>query len=224
MVKIGKKTVVALSTAGLFIVLLLTSCSMFQKVVVSDECNPGKALEQFLGIVSSGDYAAAIESTGNKADSRQTEDVSATDFIMLEQLRKYFRCAPTGDYVVDGGKAWQDVEITTLDMRLVVRKLIDGAMEETRAYEWKHGSYKTDEEIMAALRASFREQLAGDLSDCLTTQRLKLTFRYYDGDWHVEMTDGLYTVMTGYSAEAAESVLRYIEDTNSQSVSSSESE
>ena len=103
-------------------------------------------------------------------------------------------------------RAWQQVDITTLDMRKIAEKSTFAMLEQMEDQVWQHGSYKTDEALAAGVREALLEQLSEDCTDCLTTQRVKVEFHYQDDQWRPVMNTALYEAISGYAAYADQSV------------------
>ncbi len=183
--------------------VLLSSC---RTIYVSENNNPSVALREFCGYISDGDYKAAFELTGCKADISPSDMEKSLEGALLARISQSISITPLSEPEVNGTSAWQSVEISHIDMRLAIKKLLAGVMEETSSYEWKHGSYKTDEDIAEAVYESLRSQLGGDLSDCTITERVKLRYRCKKGKWAPVMTKELYNALTGYASEAAENI------------------
>ena len=193
----------ALIAAAACITLLFASC---KRMYITEDNNPTVALNTFCGFVSDGDYKAAFEFTGSAVDISPSDLKNSMEGVILSKIIQSVSITPLSEPEVSGRSAWQSVEMTHLDLRLAVRKMLAGVMEETSAYEWKHGSYKTRQEVADAVYESFRAQLDGDLSDCTVTETIKITYRYKNGVWTPVMTEPLYQALTGYASEAAESV------------------
>lgn len=182
---------------------LLASC---ENMYVTDDNNPSAALEAFCGYISDGDYQATFELTGSTVDISASDLGNSTEAAILRKIIQSVSIKPMSEPAVKGTSAWQSVSITHLDLRLAIKKMLSGVMDETSAYEWKHGSYKTDQEVSAAVYESLCSQLDGDLSDCMITERVKMQFRYKNGRWTPVMTKPLYSALTGYASESADSI------------------
>jgi hypothetical protein len=200
---------------------LLASCNL---MYVTDENNPSVAFETFSGYISDGDYRAAFELTGNTVDISSSDLGDSSEEIMLSKIIRSVSMKPLSEPEIKGTSAWQPVSITHLDLRLAVKKLLSGVMDETSAYEWNHGSYKTEEEISQAVYASLCSQLDGDLSDCMITDRVRLQFRYKNGKWTPVMTKPLYNALTGYASETAESIDEFFAEYSAKQSQKTESD
>ena len=188
-----------LSVSALLITGILASCkSMF----VTGDNNPSVALREFCGYISDGDYKAAFDFARCSTDVSPSDPADTVEEALFTRTMESVSIRPASEPEVKGVSAWQTVEITHLDLRLAVRKLLSGVMEETGAYEWEHGSYRTDEEILQAVSESLIRQLDGELDDCMITETVRLKYRYRDGRWSPVMTKELYNALTGYASEA----------------------
>ena len=194
---------IILTASAICIAALFASC---ERIYVSEDNNPSAALREFCGYISDGDYPAAFELTGSAADVSASDLGSSIEGAFLSRLARSITVTPLSEPVVKGTSAWQSVRIVHVDMRLAIRKMLSGIMDETSAYEWKHGSYKTDEDISRAVYESLCSQLDGDLSDCMITERVRIQFRFRNGRWTPVMTKPLYDALTGYASEAADSI------------------
>lgn len=193
-----KITVLILSTICIF--LLITACS---KMFVHEDNNPDMVWAEFCRYISDGDYRSAIELTGNCIDVSSSNLDDSVEGLMLDTLAANIDMNVISELEINGTGAWQSVEITHLDMNLLMQKVLSGVMKETSDYEWNHGSYKTDKKIAEAVKSSLSNQLSGDLSDCLVTDVVKVEFRYRDGKWKPVMSKELYCAITGNAAEAS---------------------
>ena len=190
-------------------ILLLTACS---RMYVSEDNNPDVAWKEFCGYISDGDLRAAVEMTGNTIDVSRSDIDGSVEGLMLNRLHEYFRAEAVAEPMVNGVRAWQSVKIERLDVALVMKKALAGVMSETWDYEWKHGSYKSDGDIAAAVKDSMRNQLLGDLNDCTVSDVIKVEFRYKNGRWAPVMTDSLYRTITGDAAGASDCVAEFFKE------------
>ena len=188
---------------GIVALGLITACT---DKLVTEENNPKRAWETFFGYVSDGDFVSAFDMTGSRLKVSSTDLDGELERCFLGKLSETCSYRFVSDTDAKGVKAWQQVEITTLDMRKLAVKVIPAVLQQTEAQIWEHGSYKTDEALMQGLNAALLDQLSEDCSDCLTMQRVKVEFHYKDGQWRPIMDAALYDAISGYAAHADQSV------------------
>lgn len=193
---------------SLLAAVLVSACT---DVTLTDDNNPSAALRQFCACISDGDYGAAFALTGNTVDVSASDLDNSLEGLMLGTMIRSIRIEEITDVTVNVVTARQKLSVTHLDMRLVVKDVLAEVMEETREYEWKHGSYKTDEEIAAAVEEILRARLEGDMSACVTTEWIQMEYRFANGRWHPVMSGELYDALTGHAAEATGSVTEFFE-------------
>ena len=201
------------------VLLMLTSCTVF----MSATNNPKTAWENFSEQISQGNFTAAFAMTQNGSISSQTGSENA-DSIMksIAECYSYEFISDTKSF---GLSAVQEISITSLDMRKLAEKAVVGAVEDAKEYAHKNGSYKTDEEVNAAVNVKIAELLTSP-SDCLSNAVISVFFIYIDGEWKPVMSDELYQALSGYSSEVEETVsdcIRKMNEENSQKSDSTES-
>lgn len=192
------------------VLMLLTACT---SLLVNNECNPRLSWQKFFGYISDGDYSAAFEMTGNSFSDEVTSNSDLElDNVFMQKLSECFDYEFVSDTDVMGVTAWQTVKITNLDMRKLAEKAVNLAVEDAKTYAYKNGSYKTDEEILAAVRNNLIELLPNVDEDCLTTVSLRVKFCYRKGDWSPVIDDELYDIISGYSKHVDEAISEYLEN------------
>ncbi len=205
-VQLGCAAVLILTAAA------VTSCS----ARLTDDNNPTVAWQEFCGYISDGDLRSAVEMTGNTLSVSSADLDDEIEGQLQSLILKSVSVRSLSDAEVSGFSAHQKVEITHLDMRLLTQKALAGIMRETKDYEWKNGSYKTDEEIAEAVKNSLISQLKGDFEDCMVTEEITVEFRYKDDKWIPVMSDELYNALTGYASEVSDFVDGFFEKYQSE--------
>ena len=206
-----KKSLIILSLTAISIFALVTAASCSDMYVKEDN-SPTTAWQEFCRYISDGDLKSAIEMTGNTMDVSSSDFENEVEGRMVALLYENISIRTVSDVDVKGVKAWQTVEISNIDLRLMIKKALAGIMEETSAYEWEHGSYKTDEQVVEAVNQSLLTQMNNGFDDCITTEKIRVEFRYKDGKWTPVMTEGLYNALTGYASETSECVDSFFKD------------
>ena len=198
--------------AALGIILaMLTSCT---SMLVSDSNNPKLAWQEFSQYISQGNFTAAFDMTQNGSVSVDPEDDSEYAELLMKAISDSYTYEFVSDTDVFGVTAWQNIAITSLDMRVLAENAVSGAVKDAEAYAYKNGSYETDEEIAAAVNVKMTELLTSP-SDCLSTTVVRVEFSYSDGKWLPVMSDKLYEVISGYSSQAVETIADYLKRNNS---------
>lgn len=192
---------------------VITSCS---QIYVSEENSPALAWQEFCACLSDSDYKSAFEMTGNTIDVSSSDFDQEIDGIMLSTIAKSFKVCNSYKLKVNGVHASQSFGVTHIDMKLLLNKVLSGIMEETCEYEWKHGSYKTEEDISNAVRESLLTQMNGDFEDCVVFEKINVEFRYKDGKWMPVMNDSLYRAITGNVSDATGIVDSFFEEYQSK--------
>lgn len=192
---------------------VITSCS---QIYVSEENSPALAWQEFCACLSDSDYKSAFEMTGNTIDVSSSDFDQEIDGIMLSTIAKSFKVCNSYKLKVNGVHASQSFGVTHIDMKLLLNKVLSGIMEETSEYEWKHGSYKTEEDISNAVRESLLTQMNGDFEDCVVFEKINVEFRYKDGKWMPVMNDSLYRAITGNVSDATGIVDSFFEEYQSK--------
>lgn len=194
--------------------MLLTACT---SLLVNNECNPCLSWQKFFGYISDGDYSAAFEMTGNSfSDNLTSESDLELNNMFVKKLSECCDYEFVSDTDVMGVTAWQTIKITALDMRKLAKKALNLAVEDAKSYAYKNGSYKTDEEIFAAVRNNLIQLLPNVDEDCLTTVQLRVKFCYRNGDWAPVIDEELYDVISGYSKHVDETISEYLEDASNK--------
>ena len=210
-----KTTLIKLFLAIMLLATLaaVTSCS---EMYVSDDNNPALAWKEFCGYLSDSDYKSAFEMTGNTIDVSPSDYDNEIDGVMLKTVAQSIKVHNSYELKVNGISASQSFDISHIDMKLLMEKVLAGIMEETSEYEWKHGSYKTDEEISNAVQESLASQLNGDFHDCVITEKINVKFRYKNGKWIPVMDESLYRAITGNVSDGADIVDRFFKEYQSE--------
>lgn len=201
-----------LCIAALGIILaMLTSCT---SMLVSDSNNPRLAWEEFSKYISDKNFTAAFDMTQNGRILSRSDENSEYEDLLLSAIAESYDYEFVSDTDVFGITAWQTVAITSLDMRAVAENAVVGAVADAKDHAYKNGSYKTDEEVEAAVNAKITELLTSP-SDCLSTTVIRVEFSYSDGKWRLVMSDKLYDVISGYSSQVDEAVSDCLKRNNS---------
>ena len=206
-----KKIILALMAVS--VAAVVTSCS---EMFVSDQNSPTVALHEFFGYVSDGDYVSAFEMTGNTIDVSSSDLGGSAEELILARISQSIRIKEITEVKFSGVRASQTILVTHIDMRQMIRKILNGIMDETAEYEWKHGSYKSDEEIAAAVKESLMSQLNGDFSNCVIVEKVKIQYRYKDGRWSPVMNEDLYNAITGHASETSGIVEDFFKEYNAK--------
>ncbi len=186
---------------GMAALAWLTACT---GKLVTEEANPKQAWHTFFSYVSEGDFDAAFDMTGSRLKVSSSDFDGEWERLFLGRLAETCSYRFVSDTDAKGVRAWQQVDVTTLDMRKLVSRSVPVVLDRMEGQIWQHGSYKTDEALRQGLREVFVEQLSEDCSDCLTTQRVRVEFHYRDGQWQPLMNAALYDAVSGYAAYADE--------------------
>ena len=196
-----------------------------QKNYATEYNNPDLVLDQFLAYVSEGDIPSAIEMTGartdlssdfsGKAGSDSMSDLSGVEERLLWHTFHHVSVRHRSGMKVSGRDAWAELTLVYPDTRLVMRNAVEGALQETADDEWKHGSYANDEEILAAVKDALPRHLGDNAEKTMITEKVRVGFRFRDGQWRLRMSDDLYRALTGNlsgAAESADEIFREIKD------------
>lgn len=200
------------------VLLALTSCTF----LMSENNNPRTAWKKFSEYISQGNLSAAFDMTQNGSISLQSADGSENAELIIKSIADSYSYEFMLDTKAFGLSASQEISITALDMRKLAEKAVVGAVEDAKEYAHKNGSYKTDEEVNAAVNTKIRELLTSP-SDCLSTTVINVEFLYIDGQWKPVMSDELYQVLSGYSSETEAAVSECIRKINEENAKNSES-
>ena len=188
------------------VLFLLASCT---SMLVSDSSNPRLTWQKFSEYISDGDYESAFGMTGNASLSVESNvSESDTSVLIMKKLSECYEYKFVSDTDVTGVTASQNVEITTIDMRKLAEAAVSRSVESAKDHAYKNGSYKTDEEVEAAVNAKIAELLDSP-EEFLVKVRIKAEFSYKGGEWVLMMNDELYDAVTGYSRYADEAVAEY---------------
>jgi len=211
----------------LFILILLAAVVCVAAVAVinsrsyvTDDNNPELVLQQFVDFVSSGDIESAIEMTGATTDL--SDAVSGSDFSgsaeakIIQSVFLNIKIQECSSINVDGKKAWVDIILVHPDAGLIIKKALEGVMQETHDYEWKNGSYKNEEQISQAVRESLSGHIGDELKKTMITEKIRVQFRFHSGKWEMLMTDELYDALTGGISKATESVDEFFKENNNK--------
>lgn len=188
------------------VLLLLASCtSMF----VSDSNNPRLTWQKFSEYISDGDYEGAFGMTGNgSVSSESSVSESDTSALIMKKLSECYSYKFVSDTDVTGVTAMQEVEITTIDMRKLATAAVSRSVESAKDHAYKNGSYKTDEEVSAAVSAKIAE-LLNSPEEFLIKVQIRAEFVYKGGKWVLMMNDEIYDTVTGYLRYADEAIDEY---------------
>lgn len=191
---------------------LLASCT---DLLVSEECNPRFTWEKFAGCISDGDYSAAFELTGGAVSSSDISALTVSnsdgklDSAFLKSFSRCFSYEYVSETDVEGVTAWQTVKVTSFDVRKLVDAAVENSVKDAGENAYINGSYKTDEEVYAAICATVTNLLPKVEKDCLTVAEIRVKFRYRNGDWAIVMNDELYDAVSGYSRHIDEAMATY---------------
>lgn len=183
--------------------VLATGCS---DRLATDTDNPRLAWEAFMRYYSDGQYVSAFDLAGCRLKVSGSDFDDGVNGQYLRRLSETARFRFVSDSDVRGVKATQRIELTTLDMRKLVRNAAEPMLTELDGKIQKNGSFRTDEALEEALREHMAALLSDDCEDSLTTEEIRVSFRYQDGAWHPVMDKALYRALTGYCADSRKTV------------------
>ena len=206
-----KKAIAALmlGAAAAILAVVVTSCV---RNYATEGNHPADTLAQFLEYVSDGDLSSVMKMTGTETDV-SSSDSGRVEKRLLEVITQNTSVTGYQELRIEGKRAWTTLGILHPDAALIMRQAVPGVIEETKEYEWKHGSYKTDEEISQAIEESLLRQLEGNLINTMITDRIRVEFRFTeDKKWVLVMSDELFNALTGNLSQAGESIDGYFEE------------
>lgn len=201
MKKINFALKLLLSAALSGLILVMVSCT---SMLVSDTNNPQLTWNSFSEHISKNDMKSAFEMSANADIS---EALSKSDFTALlkKNIADCYSFKYTADTDVLGVAAWQEMDITFLDVRKLAGQGIVLTVKQAEEHNRKLGSYKSDAEIKAAVYENLNAIIISP-SDYINTEHIRVEFNYSDGVWKPVITDQLYDILSGYVRQADKAI------------------